>query len=90
MPPKQMQNLARKNIVNEIAQRFENISANKTDQNASNSTLYNKQSKRFYYLFKFVSLSLYFLNSLCSHILYFESNANFSSFFRIFIFKNTK
>jgi hypothetical protein len=60
MPPKQMQNLARKNIVNEIAQRFENISANKTDQNASNSTLYNKQSKRFYYLFKFVSLSLYF------------------------------
>ena len=47
MPPKQIQNLSRKNLVNEIAQRFENISANKTDQNASNSTLYNKQSKSF-------------------------------------------
>jgi hypothetical protein len=57
MPPKQMQNLARKNIVNEIAQRFENISANKTDQNASNSTLYNKQSKSFIiYLNLFLSI----------------------------------
>ena len=58
MPPKQIQNLSRKNLVNEIAQRFENISANKTDQNASNSTLYNKRSKRLV-LFKFISLSFY-------------------------------
>ena len=50
MPPKQVQNLSRKNLVNEIAQRFENISANKTDQNASNSTLYNKRSKRFSFI----------------------------------------
>ena len=64
MPPKQMQNLARKNLVNEITQRFENISANKTDQNASNSTLYNKRSKRFIiqlYLNLFLSLSFSFI-----------------------------
>ena len=34
MPPKQMQNLAKKNLVNEITQKFESISTNKLDQNA--------------------------------------------------------